>query len=63
MIRSNLCDYSDSYIRVSPFITINGEGDDAATKKVDEGNKGVIFKNCNNRYKTLCSCYNFINWR
>ena len=46
MIRSNLCYYSDAYILVSGTITITGEGDDDNAKRADEGNKGVIFKNC-----------------
>ena len=30
MLRSNLCDYADSYILVKGTITITGEGDNAA---------------------------------
>ena len=33
MLRSNLCDYSDSYILVKGTTTITGAGDDAACKK------------------------------
>ena len=46
MLRSNLCDYADSYILVKGTITITGAGDDDAAKRLDERNKGVIFKNC-----------------
>ena len=46
MLRSNLCDYADSYILVKGTITITGAGDDAAARRADESNKGVTFKNC-----------------
>ena len=46
MLRSNLCDYADAYILVKGTITITGAGDDDAAKRLDEWNKGVIFKNC-----------------
>ena len=46
MLRSNLCDYADAYILVKGTITITGAGDDAAARRADERNKGVIFKNC-----------------
>ena len=46
MLRSNLCDYDDSYILVKGTITITGAGDDATARRADEGNKGVTFKNC-----------------
>ena len=45
-LRSNLCDYADAYILVKGTITITGAGDDDAAKRLDERNKGVIFKNC-----------------
>ena len=32
MLRSNLCDYADSYILVTGTITITGAGDDAAVR-------------------------------
>ena len=32
MLRSNLCDYADSYILVKWTITITGAGDDAAAR-------------------------------
>ena len=46
MLRSNLCDYSDSYILVKGTITVTGEGDNAAAERADETDKGVTFKNC-----------------
>ena len=46
MLGSNLCDYADAYILVKGTITITGAGDDAAARRADERNKGVIFKNC-----------------
>ena len=46
MLRSNLCDYSDSYILVKGTITITGAGGDAAARQADERDKGVTFKNC-----------------
>ena len=46
MLRSNLCDYPDAYILVKGTITITGAGDDDAAKRLDERNKGIIFKNC-----------------
>ena len=42
----DLCDYADAYILVKGTITITGAGDDAAARRADERNKGVIFKNC-----------------
>ena len=45
MLRSNLCDYADTYILVKRTITITGAGDDDAAKQLDERNKGIIFKN------------------
>ena len=46
MLRSRLCDYSDAYILVSGTVTITGARADDATKRLDERNKVVIFKNC-----------------
>ena len=46
MLRSNLCDYADSYILVRGAITITGAGDDAAARQIDERDKEVTFKNC-----------------
>ena len=46
MLRSNLCDFADTYILVKGTITITGVGNDDAAKILDERNEGVIFKNC-----------------
>ena len=46
MLRSNLCDYGDSYILLKGTIAITGEGADAAAERADERDKGVTFKNC-----------------
>ena len=46
MLKSSLCDYSDSYILVKVTITITAAGDDAAARQEDEWNKGVVFKKC-----------------
>ena len=46
MLRSNLCDYADAYILANEKVTITGEGVDAASRKADERDKGVTFKNC-----------------
>ena len=46
MLRSNLCDYADSYILVKGAITITGAGDDAAARQADERDKEITFKNC-----------------
>ena len=44
MIRSNLCDYSDAYIKIKGTTTVpNTAGVDAA---VSNTNKKVIFRNC-----------------
>ena len=45
MLRSNLCDYADAYMLAKGTITITGVGEDNAEKWLDEGDKGVIFKN------------------
>ena len=45
-LKSNLCDYSDEYAHVKVRIKITGAGGDAASRRADERNKGVIFKNC-----------------
>ena len=57
MLRSNLCDYADAYILVKGTITIAGAGDNDAAKRLDERNKGVIFKNC----APLTKCISRIN--
>ena len=46
MLRSNLCDYADSYILAKRTITITGAGDDPAERRADERKKRVTFKNC-----------------
>ena len=46
MLRSNLCDYADSYILVKETITITGAGANADAERADERDKGVTFKNC-----------------
>ena len=46
MLRSNLCDYADSYILSKGTITTTGAGDDTAARQADERNKRVTFKNC-----------------
>ena len=44
--KSSLCDYSEGYMLVKGIITITGERNDDAARWADEGNVGVIFKNC-----------------
>ena len=44
MIRSNLCEYSDTYILVKGTITVPNTTDSGAA--VNNTNKKVIFKNC-----------------
>ena len=46
MLRSNLCDYADAYVLLKGTITITVVGNDDATKRVDERDKGLTFKNC-----------------
>ena len=43
VIRSNLCDYSDTYIHVSGTMTVTGAWDNDNEKETDERNKVVIF--------------------
>ena len=57
MLRSNLCDYADSYILVKGTITITGAGNDDAARQADERDKGVTFKNC----APFIKCINRIN--
>ena len=45
MLRSDLCDYVDSYMLAKGTI-ITGEGDNAGEIQADERDKGVTFKNC-----------------
>ena len=44
MLRSSLCDYSDTYILVKGNITVNNTAADGAA--ANNTNKKVIFKNC-----------------
>ena len=46
MLKSSLCDYSDTYILVKGTITITGGGAAAAARQADERDKGMAFKNC-----------------
>ena len=57
MLRSNLCDYADTYVLVKGTITITGAGADAAARQADERDKGVTFKNC----APFTKCINRIN--
>ena len=42
----DLCAYADVYILVKGTITITGAGNDDAATRLDDRNKGVIFKSC-----------------
>ena len=44
MLKSSLCDYSDAYIFVKGYITVNNTA--AADANANTVNKKVIFKNC-----------------
>ena len=57
MLRSNLCGYADAYLLVKGTITITGAGNDDATKRADERDKGVAFKNC----APFTKCISIIN--
>ena len=46
MLKSSLCDFSDTYILVKGKITITEAGDNAGSRQADERDKGVAFKNC-----------------
>ena len=46
MLRSNLCDYADAYILIKRTIIITGSWNDDATKRADERDKDVTFKDC-----------------
>ena len=46
MLRSNLCDYADSYILVKGTTAITRAGANADARNADERDKGVTFKNC-----------------
>ena len=46
MLKSSLCDYNDAYILVRETITIDEAEANNNAKRLDERNKGLIFKNC-----------------
>ena len=46
MLKSSLCDYSDTYMLVKGKITVTGAEDDPAAIQADERDKSVAFKNC-----------------
>ena len=58
MLRSNLCDYADSYILVKGTITITGAGANADARQADERDKEVTFKNCAPFTKYICRINN-----
>ena len=45
MLKSSICDYSDSYILVKKKKTVTGAGAGAAARQADERDEEVIFKN------------------
>ena len=45
MLRTSLCDYSDTYIFINGTITITGARYNDAVRLLDEKNKRVILKN------------------
>ena len=45
VLRSILCDYNDAYKLLSGTITITWANADDESKRLDEINKGVIFRN------------------
>ena len=57
VIRKRLYDYGDAYILVSGTVTITGAGADAASKRANQRNRGVIFKNC----EPFTECMSTIN--
>ena len=46
MLKSSLCYYNDAYILVKGRTRITWARCNAAARKADERNKGVIFENC-----------------
>ena len=46
MVKSNLCDFSDTYILVKGTITAVGAGATPEAIQEDENNKQAMFKNC-----------------
>ena len=57
MLRSNLCNFADSYILAKGTITITGAGDNTDARQADERDKGVTFKN----YAPFTKCMSRIN--
>ena len=57
MLRSSLYVYNDTYILVSGTITITEAGANDAAKRLDERNKGVIFKH----FAQFIDCISKIN--
>ena len=57
MLRSNLWDYADAYVLVKGTITITGSGNDDATRRADERDKAVTFKN----FAPFTKCISRIN--
>ena len=55
MLRSNLCDYADAYIKGTIAITRHGDDDNA--RQNDERDQGVTLENC----APLIKCINRIN--
>ena len=46
MLKSSLCNYSDTYILVKGTIIVTRAWADAAARRANDRNKGVIFKHC-----------------
>ena len=57
MVRTCLCDYSETYALVTGTITVTGAGNDDAPKWLDERSKGLICKN----YAPFIDCISEIN--
>ena len=57
VLKSSLCDYSNVYILVKGRKSVTGAGDDAVSRRADERDKGVIFKN----YVPFINCKSEIN--
>ena len=57
MLKSSLCDYSEAYILVKRKAAITGAGNNVPTRKADERDKRVAFKNC----APFINCINEIN--
>ena len=61
MLKSNLCDYNDTYIPVSGKITITRRPDNApeANERTDERNREVMFRNCGTFVECTSEMNNF----